>query len=216
MARKKAKANYFTKETEEFIVRYNLSTDSTYRGKVFTEHIYLPFYKLAENIIHTFKFYYTDVEKIEDLKHEVVSVLLEEKIMKFEIELDEINTYKMLKQIGSFDDMEESYEGSMDVKLPGGITLSQFLDMWVEKTYDKLDGMFPKDYEKNIADAVLTIFKTRNDLDIFKKKALYIYIREMTDCETPHLTKVVALLKEDFYSLYYKYHEKGRIVIKEL
>ncbi len=38
----------------------------------------------------------------------------------------------------------------------------------------------------------------------------------MTDCETPHLTKVVALLKEDFYSLYYKYHEKGRIVIKEL
>ena len=84
MARKKSKANYFTKETEDYIVRYNNSTDVEYRNKIFTDHIYYPFYKLVENIIHTFKFYYTDVEQIEDLKHEVVTVLLEEKIMKFD------------------------------------------------------------------------------------------------------------------------------------
>jgi len=234
MARKKAKANYFTSETEEYIKKYNVSVDTEYRAKIFTDHIYLPFYKLAENIIHTFKFYYTDVESIEDLKHEVVSMLLEEKIMKFDPDYGAkaysyfgtivkrwlINynnkNYKKLKQIGSFDDMEESFEGSMNVKLPGGITLSQFLDMWVEKAYDKMDVLFNKDSEKRIADAVLTIFKTRNDLDIFKKKALYIYIREMTDCETPHLTKVISILKDDFYSIYYKYHEKGRIVIKDM
>jgi hypothetical protein len=234
MARKRAKANYFTSETEQYINKYNTSSDSEYRAKIFTDHIYLPFYKLAENIIHTFKFYYTDVERIEDLKHEVVSMLLEEKIMKFDpnngakaysyfgtivkrwlINYNNKN-YKKLKQIGSFDDMEESYEGSMDVKLPGGITLSQFLDMWVEKTYDSLDELFTKDSEKRIADAVLTIFKTRNDLDIFKKKALYIYIREMTDCETPHLTKVISVLKDDFYGIYLKYQEKGKIVIKDM
>ena len=234
MARKKSKNNYFTKETEEYIVRYNTSIDSDYRAKIFTDHIYFPFYKLAENIIHTFKFYYTDVESIEDLKHEVVSMLLEEKIMKFDptngakaysyfgtivkrwlINYNNKN-YKKLKQIGSFDDMEESYEGSMNVTLPGGITLSQFLDMWVEKVYRNLDQLFSKESEKRIADAVLTIFKTRHDLDIFKKKALYIYIREMTDCETPHLTKVISVLKDDFYDIYLKYHEKGKIVIKEL
>lgn len=234
MARKRAKANYFTSETEQYINKYNKSTDSDYRAKIFTDHIYLPFYKLAENIIHTFKFYYTDVEQIEDLKHEVVSMLLEEKIMKFDpdngakaysyfgtivkrwlINYNNKN-YKKLKQVGSFDDMEESYEGSMNVTLPGGITLSQFLDMWVEKTYDKMDELFNKDSEKKIADAVLTIFKTRHDLDIFKKKALYIYIREMTDCETPHLTKVISVLKDDFYDIYLKYHDKGKIIIKEL
>ncbi len=234
MARKRAKANYFTKETEDYIVKYNNSTDQAYRNKIFTEHIYLPFYKLAENIIHTFKFYYTDVDKIEDLKHEIVSMLYEEKIMKFDpnngakaysyfgtivkrwlINYNNKN-YKKLKQIGSFDDMEESYEGSMDVKLPGGITLSQFLDMWVEKTYDSLDELFTKDSEKRIADAVLTIFKTRNDLDIFKKKALYIYIREMTDCETPHLTKVVNRLKEEYYLIYNEYYKQGLIRTKVL
>ena len=234
MARKRAKANYFTSETEQYINKYNISTDPDYRAKIFTDHIYLPFYKLAENIIHTFKFYYTDVERIEDLKHEVVSMLLEEKIMKFDpnngakaysyfgtivkrwlINYNNKN-YKKLKQIGSFDDMEESYEGSMDIKLPGGITLSQFLDMWVEKTYDSLDELFTKDSEKRIADAVLTIFKTRNDLDIFKKKALYIYIREMTDCETPHLTKVVNRLKEEYYLIYNEYYKQGLIRTKAL
>ena len=233
MARKKSKANYFTKETEEYIVKYNNSTDQDYRNKIFTDHIYFPFYKLAENIIHTFKFYYTDVDVIEDLKHEIVTVLLEEKIMKFDptngakaysyfgtivkrwlINYNNKN-YKKLKQIGSFDDMEESYEGSIKVKNVGDITLSQFLDMWIEKTYDKLDLLFSKESEKKIADAVLTIFKTRYDLDIFKKKALYIYIREMTDCETPHLTRVISVLKDDFYEIYYRYHEKGKIVIKE-
>ena len=84
MARKKSKANYFTTETEEYIVKFNTSTDQEYRNKIFSEHIYYPFYKLAENIIHTFKFYYTDVDKIEDLKHEIVSMLYEEKIMKFD------------------------------------------------------------------------------------------------------------------------------------
>ena len=233
MARKKSSNNYFTKETEEYIVKYNISIDPDYRAKIFTKHIYFPFYKLAENIIHTFKFYYTDVERIEDLKHEVVSMLLEEKIMKFDptngakaysyfgtivkrwlINYNNKN-YKKLKQIGSFDDMEESYEGSIKVKNVGDITLSQFLDMWVEKTYDKLDLLFNKESEKRIADAVLTIFKTRYDLDIFKKKALYIYIREMTDCETPHLTRVISVLKDDFYEIYHRYHEKGKIVIKE-
>ena len=233
MARKKSSNNYFTKETEEYIVKYNISVDPDYRAKIFTKHIYFPFYKLAENIIHTFKFYYTDVERIEDLKHEGVSMLLEEKIMKFDptngakaysyfgtivkrwlINYNNKN-YKKLKQIGSFDDMEESYEGSIKVKNVGDITLSQFLDMWIERTYDKLDLLFNKESEKQIADAVLTIFKTRYDLDIFKKKALYIYIREMTDCETPHLTRVISVLKDDFYEIYYRYHEKGRIVIKE-
>ena len=80
MARKKASSNYFTKETEDYIVLYNNSIDPVYRAKIFTDHIYLPFYKLAENIIHTCKYYCTDVDRIEDLKHEIVSVLLEEKI----------------------------------------------------------------------------------------------------------------------------------------
>ena len=227
MARKKAKANYFTKETEEYIVRYNESTDQDYRNKIFTDHIYIPFYKLSENIIHTFKFYYTDVEAIEDLKHEIVSVLLEEKIMKFDpdngakafsyfgtivkrwlINYNNKN-YKRLKQIGSFSDIEESFESDNNLDSGIGVTLARFLDTWVSSMYEELEENFPKESDRTIADAVLTLFKTRNDIDIFKKKALYIYIREMTDCETPQLTRVINALKELWYDKYLHFYEKG-------
>lgn len=234
MARKKAKANYFTTETEQYIVKYNTSTDSDYRNKIFTEHIYLPFYKLAENIIHTFKFYYTDVEKIEDLKHEIVSVLLEEKIMKFDptngakaysyfgtivkrwlINYNNKN-YKKLKQIGSWDDVADGYVPEQKDLNTVGITLAQFIDRWVEACYDELEELFKKEHEKRIADAVLTLFKTRNDLEIFKKKALYIYIREMTDCDTPNLTRVITKLKLNFKDKYQKLYDEGLISNKVL
>lgn len=227
MARKKSKANYFTQETEEYIKKFNNSTDEEYKNAIFTEHIYFPFYKLAENIIHTFKFYYTDVDRIEDLKHEIVSMLYEEKIMKFNPDIGAkaysyfgtivkrwlINynnkNYKKLKQIGSFDDMEESYEGDELASPDDGLPLSKFIDMWVGEVYEELDELFTKQKERTIADAVLTIFRTRNDLEIFKKKALYIYIREITDCETPQLTRVVNTLKEKFKKKYVFYYENG-------
>jgi hypothetical protein len=234
MARKKAKANYFTTETEQYIVKYNTSTDSEYRNKIFTEHIYLPFYKLAENIIHTFKFYYTDVEKIEDLKHEIVSVLLEEKIMKFDptngakaysyfgtivkrwlINYNNKN-YKKLKQIGLWDDVADGYVPEQKDINDVGITLAQFIDKWVEGCYDELEELFKKEHERRIADAVLTLFKTRNDLEIFKKKALYIYIREMTDCDTPNLTRVITKLKLNFKDKYQKLYDEGLISNKVL
>jgi len=227
MARKKSKANYFTTETEEYIVKFNTSSDQEYRNKIFSEHIYYPFYKLAENIIHTFKFYYTDVDKIEDLKHEIVSMLYEEKIMKFDptngakaysyfgtivkrwlINYNNKN-YKKLKQIGSFDDIEESYEQNIDMDSPSGKTLSNFMNTWVDSVYMKIEDLFLKESDIKIADAVLTIFRTRHDLDIFKKKALYIYIREMTECETPQLTKVITVLKEDFKENYQKLYDQG-------
>jgi hypothetical protein len=232
MARKRSKANYFTKETEDYIVKYNNSEDQEYRNKIFTEHIYLPFYKLAENIIHTFKFYYTDVDRIEDLKHEIVSVLLEEKIDKFDptngakaysyfgtivkrwlINYNNKN-YKKLKQIGQFSEMEETYEPDLDKDTVNKKTLSIILDEWVDEVYTELDYLFEKESDRQIADAVLIVFKTRNDLDIFKKKALYIYIREMTDCDTPALTKVVNILKQNWYNKYQQLYDLGMLTNK--
>ena len=234
MARKKSKANYFTAETEEYIVKYNNSEDNDYRNKIFTDHIYLPFYKLAENIIHTFKFYYTDVDQIEDLKHEIVSMLLEEKIMKFDstngakaysyfgtivkrwlINYNNKN-YKKLKQIGQFSDIEESYNDEVDLDSPSSTTLSKFIDKWVEDMYLCIDDLFTKDSDLRVADAILTIFKTRHDLEIFKKKALYIYIREITDCETPQLTKVITILKQEFKKDYLYLYEQGLLSNKSL
>ena len=68
---------YFTSDTEEAIIEYLASNDQVFRDKTYKDRIEYAFYKLSENIIHTFKFYYTDSDTIEELKHEVITFLLE-------------------------------------------------------------------------------------------------------------------------------------------
>ena len=67
---------YFTDDTEDAIVRYNASTDFDERSKIYGEEIHYAFFKLTQNIIHTFKFYYTEVDQIEHLQHEIITYLL--------------------------------------------------------------------------------------------------------------------------------------------
>ena len=53
--------NYFTKDTENAIVRYNNEPNPEIRSNIYRDEIHYAFFKLTENIIHTFKFYYTEV-----------------------------------------------------------------------------------------------------------------------------------------------------------
>jgi hypothetical protein len=228
MERKTTNTNYyFTQETEDAIVNYNSSSDPVYKSRLFTQYLYYPFYKMAENIIHTFKFYYMDVDDIEDLKLDIVTMIVEEKLQGFNPENGakafsyfqtiikrwlinyNNNNYKKLKQIGSFEEVRESYVTEKEEIFTKSIRLCEIVDKFVKKCYYDFDELFPKESEREVADAVLTLFRTRHDIDIFKKKALYIYIREITDCETPVLTKVINKLRECYYDIYSKYVEEG-------
>ena len=76
MARKAKSKNYFTQETEDAIVLYNNTSDPEVRSKIYEDKIHYPFFKLTQNIIHTFKFYHTEVENLEHLQHEIIVFLL--------------------------------------------------------------------------------------------------------------------------------------------
>lgn len=73
----KVNRNYFTQDTEDAIIAYNNTDNYSERNRLFNKYINDSFHKLAENIINTFKFHYTGLNSIEDLKHEVVYFLLE-------------------------------------------------------------------------------------------------------------------------------------------
>ena len=231
MEKKSNKSNYyFTQETEDAIVLYNASSDPVFRSRLFSKELYYPFYKMIENIIHTFKFYYMDVESVEDLKHEVMSVFVEEKLGGFNSENGakafsyfqtiikrwliqyNNNNYKKLKQIGSFDEIHDSYESNIDDINTRKIPIAKMVDSFVENCYDNFEELFAKEQDKEVADAVLTLFRTRYDVEIFKKKALYIYIREMTECETPTLTRVINKLRDEFILMQKNYIDSGIMV----
>ena len=73
-AKKGSPRYYFHQGTEDAIIRHNKEERPHMRERIYNEHIRVPFEKLAENIIHTFKFYYFDVPSV-DVMHEVVSFL---------------------------------------------------------------------------------------------------------------------------------------------
>jgi len=74
--RRKKSKNYFTQDTEDAIVLYNNTKDPKTRSDIYAKHIHYPYFKLTENIIHTFKFYHTEVENLEHLQHEIITFLL--------------------------------------------------------------------------------------------------------------------------------------------
>ena len=75
MTEKKNK-NYFTHDTELAIIKYVNTEDYAERNKIYREEIHYALYKLTQNLIHTFKFYYTEETNLEDLQHEVITFLL--------------------------------------------------------------------------------------------------------------------------------------------
>ena len=74
--RRKKSKNYFTQDTENAKVLYNNTPDPKMRSDIYAKEIHYPFFKLTENIIHTFKFYHTEVGNLEHLQHEIITFLL--------------------------------------------------------------------------------------------------------------------------------------------
>ena len=71
--------------------------------------------------------------------------------------------------------------------------------------------LFTQDHDRKVCDAVNILFKRRENLEIFNKKALYMYIREMTGVDTPVITKVTKVLKKLYKRLYTEYAETGYV-----
>lgn len=218
---------YFTQETEDAIIKYVSSTSEAERNRIFNDSINYAFHKLAENIIHTFKFYYTEVQTIDELKHEVVCVLLEKlklydqskgkaysyfgTIVKRYLIVYNNNNYKKLKNKAHVDEVDTDKTITNQLVSNKEVDLEEFdfIDIYTRYIDSKLFDLFSKEKEARVADAILELFRKRENLDILSKKALYIYIREITEAPTPVITKVIKKLKTIYKKMYGTYLEQG-------
>jgi DNA-directed RNA polymerase specialized sigma24 family protein len=227
--KKKKGVQYFNQETENAIIAYNSSNDFEIKNEIYRSKIHYAFFKLTENIIHTFKFYYTEVDNIEDLQHEVITFLLS-KIHLFKPEkgakaysyfgtiakryliLSNQKNYKKRIETIDVDVLDEDENHSYEMEDTQPIErLSYYIDEYTKHCTENIFELFPKEEDAQIADAVLELFRKRESLDIFNKKALYIYIREIVDAKTPKITKITNRLHDIFKKGYSFYLEQGYI-----
>ena len=210
----KTKNVYFTSETEEAILRYRLAPNQAVANQIYNKEIHYAFYKLAENIIHTFKFYYTEVDNIEDLKYEVISFLLQKLHLydqskgkaysyfgtiakRYLIIYNQKNYKKMVSkmQVSEVDNSEKTHESLVIGTETEDINRNSVINQFIDVVDNNLSLMFEKESEMKVAEAILEVFKKRENIDIFNKKALFIYIKEITDCQSNTITKVIKKLK---------------------
>jgi hypothetical protein len=228
MPKKKVSKNYFTQETEDAIVLYNNTLDFELRSQIYEEKIHYAFFKLTQNIIHTFKFYHTEVSDLEHLQHEIIVFLLSKihlfdpskgakaysyfgTIVKRWCILYNDKNYKSKISKVSTDELLKDDTHSYTIE-PSNSTdkLSVFMDEYVEFVSINIYKLFSKEYDAKIADAILELFRKRESIDVFNKKALYIYIHEMIpDAKTPKITKIAGVLYGVFKKNYLFYLEQG-------
>ena len=177
--RKRTKKRYFTEDTDLAIKQYLASSNQKERDKIYKERIHYPLYKLAENLIHTFKFYYTEVDNLEDLKHEVICFLLE-KLDYFKPEkgtkafsyfsivgknyliLYNNNNYKKKKQTTDVMAADEDDGVIRQLGRDGRKKdLKDFIDYFTEYIDKHMFVLFKKNKDRKVCDAINTLFKRR-------------------------------------------------------
>ena len=226
--RKPTKKQYFTYITDQAIIAYNSEPSYAKRNKVFSEFINYPFNKLVENIYHTFKFSYFDVP-YEDIKAEVVAFLVQ-KIGKFQegkgkafsyfsiiaknyLIIQNNANYAKMKARTSTDILDERRNISAEMALSDHQeSLRDFTDLWVDWYDNNINNIFTNKRDIIVADTILELFRMRNNIENFNKKALYILIRERTGLKTQNITKVLNVMKRDYAKMFTIYRQSGHII----
>ena len=227
-AEKKVSNVYFTPETETAIVAYNETEDQREKDRIYTDKIQAPFSKIAENVYNTFKFSYADVSPIEIQKqaisHMVANMSKYEKgkgkafsyfsiVAKHWFILDNNTTYRRFKK--HVEISEQTGDAGEFVVEPEHEKQEnetrEFIKLMVEYWDKNVGKHFTKDRDLKIANAVVEIFRNADRIDVFNKKALYLYIREIADCQTQHITKVINRLMEPQRKIQAEYYNTGKI-----
>ena len=223
MARKKKNNNYFTKITEIAILAYNKSENPAARERIYRRFIFPAFMKLAENLINKMKPDYID-SSFQDLQTDLVTFLTA-RLDKFNPNAGKAYSYYTRTSFNYL--IAENQKGYAKVKADTQTinideqrnvmaeihndemreTLQYFMDAYIEYCYDNLNYIFSNPTDIHVADSILHIFETRETIEEFNKKALYIFIRERTGLETTNITRVIKVLK-DIYETKFKEYER--------
>lgn len=221
MSKPKKSKSYFTKITDLAIAAYNKSNNSSTREKIYRRFIYPAFMKLTENIINKVKPDYID-STFQDLQTDLVTYLTA-RLDKFNPEAGKAYSYYTRTSFNYL--IAENQKGYARIKsdtLEINIdeqrnvvteihnddmqeTLREFMDAYIEYCYTNLNYIFSNSTDIHVADSILHIFETRENIEEFNKKALYVLIRERTGLETTNITRVIKTLKQIYEDKFLEY-----------
>ena len=214
---------YFTQDTEDAIIAYNSEDSNALRNKVFNDYIHKPLFKMAENLIHRYKFYHFDAAT-RDVQHEVIAFLLE-KLPKYTQDKGKAFSYfsivaknYLIQNNYKHYNRKKGKAPIMDIDNQRNVVnelvrtehktqVQDFYHLFIDHVEENIDTVIRYKRDIPIAYAVLEIFRSCENIETYNKKALYIMVREMVNVKTQYITRVVNILKAEYKRLWVIYKE---------
>ena len=214
---------YFTKEHENAIIKYVASTDIRERSYLYNEFIGPVFNEMVDKIVYTYKF--TNLPNIDSLRDEckiwLITVLgkydpnkgskafsyfsvitknwfihkvkKRNKRTRTEIDLDDIVKTKDVKYIVTHNPYHQDRERDEFWNL-----LMNEVNSW--------EQLKMKETEERVLKAVKILLENADDIEIFNKKAIYLYLREITGLNTKQIVNNLNKMRARYRVFKKKYN----------
>lgn len=225
--RARKKNHYFTSVHEEAIVKYANTEDRELRSKLYIEYIQPALDQMVDKIIYTYRF--TTLPNIDYLKDDC-KVWLTTILNKYDPNKGskafsyfsvvtknwfihkvkrtqkrnrtEVFMEDMLNQLEEnlISDEPTYYEKRSEMEFWG--SLNQEIDTW--------NSFMLKENEKKVLMAVRILLDSADTIEIFNKKAIYLYLREITGLNTKQVVNNLNKLRKR-YRVFKDKWESGEI-----
>jgi len=195
--------HYFTKDTEAAIIAYAATDKVSERTKLYIEHIQPAFDELVNKIVFTYKF--TNLPNITYLRDECkiwLTTILDKfnpdngskAFSYFSVVTKNWFTHKAKKQATknrrevNYDTMTHEVDVVM-LERNNQESEKEEREFW-KLLLGELDGwkeIATKENERKVLEAVELLMKNIDNIEIFNKKAIYLYLREITGLNTKQI-----------------------------
>ena len=213
--RRRNSRHYFTQVHEDAIIQYCATTDFRTREELYVTYIQPAFNEMVDKIVYTYKF--NNLPNIEELKDEckiwlttvvekydntkgskafsyfsvitknwvIHKVNKNQKRMRHEIDISEISNDLEIRYLVTYNDYFEKR------------TDSEFWSqLWTE--IESWDSDSLKENEKRVYEAIKILLSSPDDIEIFNKKAIYLYIREITGLNTKQIVNNLNKMRKKY------------------
>ena len=228
MPRKRTGKHYFTKDHENAILKYVATDDQRVRTELYSVYIGPAFNEMVDKIVYTYKF--TNLPNVEPLKDECkvwLTTILEKydpnkgskAFSYFSVITKNWFIHKVKKNAKRartevlYDELPKAIENERLVthnKYHKQREEKEFwMSLWVE--IDHWDTGNLKENEKKVLEAVKILLNSIDEDDmIYNKKAIYLYLRELTGLNTKQVVNNLNKLRTK-YRIFKKNWNEGKI-----
>ena len=226
--RKKSTKNYyFTQVHEDAIVKYANTNDRELRGKLYQEYIQPAFDQMVDKIIYTYRF--TNLPNIDYLKEDC-KIWLTTILNKYDPTKGSkafsyfsvvtknwfIHKVKRTQKRNRTEVFIEDVLNALDEDLvsaePNYLDERAETEFWLSLNNEMStwESFMLKENEKKVLMAVKILLNSADQIEIFNKKAIYLYLREITGLNTKQVVNNLNKLRKR-YRVFKSKWENGEI-----